>query len=558
MRHSKDRYPSIVRLGLLVVLAVTSLSAQQPASQAPPQAPQPKPSPEDQPPRFRTDANYVRVDVYPTKDGKAVEDLRAEDFELLENGVKQQVQAFERVVISPAGPQSMRVEANSVRGGEQMASNPRNRVFVIFLDIPHVDIASGHHINQPLVRLIDSILGPDDLVAVMTTEMTASQITFGRKTEVIAGMLRDKWYWGVRDSVLDMDQRERDYEQCFPPTAAEAAAGKRVRTGQEMVARRRERMVLDSLRDLVRYLGSVREERKAILTVTQGWVLFRPDSSMTQLRVMDRAGNTEPIPGNEPIGVDPHGKLRVGGENARDGYPASQTICDKDRMYLASIDNDDYFRQILDVANRNNAVVLSNRSARPRSVRCADRAGGAAAHHRRSGDAEQADRDPPHPGREHRWPRGREHQRSESRPAAHRRRFLVLLPARVLLDEHEAGRPVPPHHRARTAPGRRRAGAARVSRGHGRRGQRLARRRRSAHPRSDENGDRRAGEAGRHPAGTAICHSRLAVPPVAVGAGQHRLGRGGAARTGGGVRDRRQRHRSKSAAGPPSPNPPPR
>jgi VWFA-related protein len=341
---------------LLVVLAVTSLSAQQPASQAPPQAPQPKPSPEDQPPRFRTDANYVRVDVYPTKDGKTVDDLRAEDFELLENGVKQQVQAFERVVISPAGPQSTRAEANTVRGGEQMASNPRNRVFVIFLDIPHVDIASGHHINQPLVRMIDSILGPDDLVAVMTTEMTASQITFGRKTEVIADMLRDKWYWGVRDSVLDMDQRERDYDQCFPPSEADRAAGRlRPEVVTKMVARRRERMVLDSLRDLVRYLGSVREERKAILTVTQGWVLFRPDSSMTQLRVMDRAGNTEPIPGNEPIGVDPLGKLRVGGENARDGYPASQTICDKDRMYLASIDNDDYFRLILDVANRNNA-----------------------------------------------------------------------------------------------------------------------------------------------------------------------------------------------------------
>ena len=104
---SKGRSPSIFRLGLLVVLAVASLPAQQPRVAGPPQ---PKPSPEDQPPRFRTDANYVRVDVYPTKDGKTVEDLRAEDFELLENGVRQQVQAFERVVISPAGPQSMRAK----------------------------------------------------------------------------------------------------------------------------------------------------------------------------------------------------------------------------------------------------------------------------------------------------------------------------------------------------------------------------------------------------------------------------------------------------------------
>jgi VWFA-related protein len=342
---------------LLLILAVTSLSAQQqPTSQAPPQAPQPKPSPEDQPPRFRTDANYVRVDVYPTKDGKTVEDLRAEDFELLENGVKQQVQAFERVVISPAGPQSLRVEANTVRGGEQMASNPRNRVFVIFLDMHNVDVESGHHVNQPLINLIDRILGPDDLVAVMTPEMAASQVTFGRKTEVIAGMLEDRWYWGIKNLRTEESEREREYEACFPLTEAEQLQGKsQAEIVRKMIDRRRERATLDSLRDLVRYLGSVREERKAILTVTQGWVLYRPDTSMTNLRVMDRFGNTEPVPGNEPIGVDPVGKLRVGAARDRDGNPSSQTICDKDRMYLASLDNDEYFRYVLDVANRNNA-----------------------------------------------------------------------------------------------------------------------------------------------------------------------------------------------------------
>ncbi len=272
MRHSKDRSPSISWLGFLVVLAATSLAAQQPSSPAPqPPQPQPRATPEDQPPpRFRTDANYVRVDAYPTKDGKPIEDLKAEDFELLENGVRQQIQAFERVVISPAGPQSMRVEADSVRGAEQMASNPRNRVFVIFLDMPNVDVESAHHVNQPLVRLVDRILGPDDLIAVMTPEMSAAQITFGRKTEVMAGMLSERWYWGTRNMPQDQTERERDYEQCFGPTEQELKSGQPVSgVARQMVLRRRERATLDSLRDLVRYLGSVREERKAILTVTR-------------------------------------------------------------------------------------------------------------------------------------------------------------------------------------------------------------------------------------------------------------------------------------------------
>ncbi len=346
MRHPNDR--SLSWPGLFVVLAVASLAAQPPASppqQAPP--PPPKPVAEDQPPpRFRTDANYVRVDVYPTKDGRPVEDLKIEDFELLENGAKQQLQAFERVVISPAGPQSMRVEPNSVRAGEQMAANPRNRVFVIFLDAPNVDVASSHQVNPPLVKLIDRILGPDDLIAVMTPEMSASQITFGRKTEIIANMLSEKWYWGIRSTAQDATLRERDYQQCFDGWG-EALA-------RQMILRRRERATLDSLRDLVRYLGGLREERKAILTVSQGWVLFRPDPSMSKLR-KDPYGNEEPIPGNEPVGVDQFGKLRVGGTRDQEGNPVSQTVCDKDRMYLASMDNDEYFREILDVANRNNA-----------------------------------------------------------------------------------------------------------------------------------------------------------------------------------------------------------
>jgi VWFA-related protein len=360
----QNRYPfaSFVRLGLAVALTATSLLAQQGSAppqgdarqaQAEPQSPQPQPQP---PPRFTTEANYVRVDVYPSRGGVPVTDLRMEDFEVLENGVRQKVQAFEHVVISPAGPQTMRVDPNSVRAGEQMAANPRNRVFVIFLDIAHVDVSGSHRIKEPLIRLLDRILGPDDLVAVMTTEMTASQITFGRKTEVIADMLRDKWYWGLRHSIQDMDQRELDYDRCFPPTEFEIKAGEtRSALAKKLIARRRERMVLDSLRDLVRYLGSVREERKAILAVSDGWLLYRPDSTITDLRVMTADGRTEPVPGNEPIGVDPWGKLAVGAARARETDAAPQTVCDKDRMFLASMDNDDYFRYLLDVANRNNA-----------------------------------------------------------------------------------------------------------------------------------------------------------------------------------------------------------
>ncbi len=47
-----------------------------------------------------------------------------------------------------------------------------------------------------------------------------------------------------------------------------------------MKARRREKLTLDVLDGLVTDLGDVRDERKAILTVSDGWVLFRANQDL--------------------------------------------------------------------------------------------------------------------------------------------------------------------------------------------------------------------------------------------------------------------------------------
>ena len=150
---------------------------------------------------FRADVNLVRVDAYPLRDGKPVFDLKAEEFEVFEDGVLQKIATFEHVVVRPAGPQTERIEVSSQRESLQAAANPRNRVFVIFLDTPNVSVESAHAINEPLIRLMDRILGPDDLVGVMTPAMAASQVVLGRKTQVIEDSLRRNWPWGTRFSV---------------------------------------------------------------------------------------------------------------------------------------------------------------------------------------------------------------------------------------------------------------------------------------------------------------------------------------------------------------------
>ena len=321
---------------------VAALAAAAALAQTPAQTPTPPQ------PTFRTEANYVRVDAYPTTgDGVPVTDLTQADFEIVEGGAPQTIEQFERVVVRAAGPQDTRVEPNSVRESRALAEQSKARLFVLFLDTYHVDIAASHAIRKPLVDALDRLIGQDDLVAVMTPEMAASDVTFARRTTTIEGILSRYWHWGERDRLIPADPQDVAYGECYP-NVRESESRCRDQNGiaAEMIDRRHEKLVLDALQDLVRYLRAVREERKAILAVTNGWLLFRPNLNLA--RKLECHG----VPSGPPIGIDPRsGRLTTREQPL--APPASQ--CDADRMKLGNLDNDAQFRDILDEANRANA-----------------------------------------------------------------------------------------------------------------------------------------------------------------------------------------------------------
>src|SRR5947209_5852763 len=149
----------------LVAAGFSRISA---ASQDPQPAQPPRPT-------FRTEANYVRVDVYPTVNGAPVMDLTQEDFEVLEEKVPQKIEQFEHVVIRSAGPQDTRIEPNTVRESRAMMENPRARVFVVFLDTHHVDVGGSHNIRKPLVEALDRLIGPEDRSEEHTSELQSRQ-----------------------------------------------------------------------------------------------------------------------------------------------------------------------------------------------------------------------------------------------------------------------------------------------------------------------------------------------------------------------------------------------
>jgi len=298
-------------------------------------------------PTFRTGANYVRVDVYPTRNGMPVTDLRREDFELLDDKVPQAIDEFEHVVVRAAGPQDTRREPNTVAESRQAALEPRARVFVLFLDTKHVELAASRKIRAPLVEALDHLIGPDDLIAVMRPEMSARDITFARRTTTIEGFLSRYW-WGERDALNFDDPVENLYARCYPgiPRSGEATASDQG-IAQEMILRRREKQTLDALEDLVRFLGGVREERKAIIAITDGWRLYERNGALAR-----------PIDGQMPIGeiIGVNPATGTFGTRPTDSTGRTATVdCERDRFALSQLDDGQRFRYMLDEANRGNA-----------------------------------------------------------------------------------------------------------------------------------------------------------------------------------------------------------
>jgi VWFA-related protein len=312
----------------------------------------------DQQPRptFRTEANYVRVDMYATKDDQPIEDLKPEEIEILEDGTPQKMATFEYVKVRPAGPQDTRVEPNTVAQSRQAAADPRARVFVIFLDTHHVQIEGSHAMRRPVVEFLDRVIGQDDLVAVMTPEMAASDITFGRKTTVISKMMGDDWAWGRRERLVNEDPKERSYELCYPEDVpVQRGVPQTQGIAHEMVERRREKLTFDALEDLIVHVGGIREERKAVLTVSEGWRLFGFNRRLAA--AIQVPGGTSRVPdGRDPVFVGPGGKLRGGRDprNTSGADTATMAECDADRQALAEWDGRIRFRELFEKANRGN------------------------------------------------------------------------------------------------------------------------------------------------------------------------------------------------------------
>jgi len=298
----------------------------------------------DQQKPFRSGAHYVRVDAYPSRDGKPITGLTAKDFDLLEDGKVQTIDRVEFIDHPAWTPLGERRDPNSQRAGFELAQDPNYRVFVLYLDAFHVDFAGGHRTRVPIIDLLNRMMGPQDLFGVLTPVQTPKDLLLGQLTQTIEEQLAKYPHWGISDR-MEPQPGELELEAYFPD-------------GKRLVALRRLDKVYSDLEELIERLGALRDERKNIIYFSD--VMPSPPPSFKDIANPsnmngESTGNRGAPP---PIGVGPTGKLTMGETNTN---MDNRRALMEERARVTSIDFDIRFRSILQQARQNNVAFYTVR-----------------------------------------------------------------------------------------------------------------------------------------------------------------------------------------------------
>lgn len=260
-----------------------------PAQPPPAQNPPAQQDPQPQPPRIRTGINYVRVDVIVTdKSGTPVLDLKADEFTLQEDGKPQKIEAFDVVKIDEVSqaesrpPKAIRSDYDE----EQEAARADVRLFVILLDDYHVRRGSDMAVRKPLIDFIQNQLAPADMVALMYPLTPVSDLRFTRDRDALASAISK--FEGRKFMYEPRNMFEEKY--AYYPAA--------------VVERVRNQVTMDALKGAAVRMGGLREGRKSIILVSEGFTTILPAQLNDPVAAMPGLGNPNRGNSSAPVPAD--------------------------------------------------------------------------------------------------------------------------------------------------------------------------------------------------------------------------------------------------------------
>jgi VWFA-related protein len=270
-------------------------SGQTATPQTPP--PAPPPAPQEPSPVFRAGINFVRVDAIVTdKNGMPVTDLKADDFEVLEDDRKQEVETFRLVKIDTTAAVEVPGRISTRNDEENAAANEDARIFVFFLDEYHVRLGNSLAARKQLIDFVTTQLGPKDLVSVMYPLSPLDSVVLTRNHEQLVHAI------------------ERFQGRKFDYTPRNALEDRYANQPTEVVERVRRQVSLSALTGLSVKLGALREGRKAIVLVSEGYVAMLPPQLRGAVATMPGLGNPNrmnPLAGENDFNED---RARFAGE----------------------------------------------------------------------------------------------------------------------------------------------------------------------------------------------------------------------------------------------------
>jgi len=155
---------------------------------------QKKPENAQESPKYTAKTNLMNVQVVVTdRKGRMVENLKKEDFELLENGKPQDISFFSisdigsgksTFVTQARKEDDAKTAAAPPKQMQKLLSEPPARTTVVFVDTLNLSFSSLHRVKQGLRRFIEERLTEKDLVALVTSGQTlgiAQQFTRNRQ-----------------------------------------------------------------------------------------------------------------------------------------------------------------------------------------------------------------------------------------------------------------------------------------------------------------------------------------------------------------------------------------
>jgi VWFA-related protein len=245
-------------------------TAQTPAAQAAtPQQTEPTPT-------FRADINFVRVDVIVSdKQGNPVGNLRQEDFEVTEDGKPQTIQAFKLINITDAvgvDQEPPRPVRNAI---EEQAEAARDdvRLFAVFLDDYHVRLENSIRAREPIAQFIENQLQPADMAGIMYPLWSINDVLLTRNRRDVAGAIRG--FQGRKYDYTPKNLFEERYANYVSTMDAE---------------RIRNQVTMSALKGLIVHLGGLREGRKAIILVSEGFTNSLPSQVQDPVATMPGSG----------------------------------------------------------------------------------------------------------------------------------------------------------------------------------------------------------------------------------------------------------------------------